>query len=143
MKGDSDSRVEQPSSPVRSAQGDNTGKCPMLSGCRLLIFISNLRCGSTIRTFACGMSAAERPTSSYGKLKMVMKQYGPVAIVTYLGVYVTTLGGIFAGITYGIDPAAYGMDPEYLVKKVRPSQGSLPCHDASNAAGQVAVVGWR
>lgn len=57
---------------------------------------------------------------------MVMKQYGPVAIVTYLGVYVTTLGGIFAGITYGIDPAAYGMDPEYLVKKVRRSQVFCP-----------------
>lgn len=69
-------------------------------------------------------AAAPAPAmSSYGKLKMIMEQYGPIAIVTYLSIYVTTLGTLFAGITYGIDPAQYGLDPEHLVGKVRDIMG--------------------
>ena len=54
-----------------------------------------------------------------GKLKVVIRQYGPVAIVTYLGVYVTTLGLLFVAVESGVNPFDYGMgDSGSLLSKV-------------------------
>lgn len=54
-----------------------------------------------------------------GKLKLMVSRYGSVAIVTYLGVYVSTLALLYGAIESGLNPFDYGMgDSGSLVGKV-------------------------
>ena len=39
-----------------------------------------------------------------GKLRLMVKRYGATAVVTYLGVYVGTLGMLFAAVEWGVNP---------------------------------------
>lgn len=52
-----------------------------------------------------------------GKLRLMVKRYGATAVVTYLGVYVGTLGLLFAGVEWGVNPLDYGLDSGWLVEK--------------------------
>lgn len=52
-----------------------------------------------------------------GKLRLMVKRYGAVAVVTYLGVYVGTLGMLFAAVESGVNPFDYGLDSGWLVEK--------------------------
>lgn len=52
-----------------------------------------------------------------GKLRLMIKRYGAVAVVTYLGVYVGTLGILFATVESGVNPFDYGLDSGWLVEK--------------------------
>jgi hypothetical protein len=62
--------------------------------------------------------------SSLGKLGVMVKQYGPVAIVTYLGIYVTTLGCIYGIFEAGLAPIDLnGANSKEWVEKVRFHQG--------------------
>lgn len=52
-----------------------------------------------------------------GKLRLMVKRYGATAVVTYLGVYVGTLGMLFAAVEWGVNPLDYGLDSGWLVEK--------------------------
>lgn len=52
------------------------------------------------------------------KLKVMWKQYGGVAVLTYLSVYVCTLSSVFISLDYDIfNAATFGLDPNAAVKK--------------------------
>ena len=54
-----------------------------------------------------------------GKLKLLWKNYGIIAVGTYMGVYVGTLGSVFLALDFDIfNAATFGMDPNYAVHKV-------------------------
>jgi hypothetical protein len=54
-----------------------------------------------------------------GKVKSMWKNYGKLAIGTYFGIYVTTLGSIFLSLDLDLfNAATFGLDPVYAVKKV-------------------------
>ena len=54
-----------------------------------------------------------------GKLKVLWKKYGILAVGTYTGVYVGTLGSVFVALDFDIfNAATFGMDPNYAVQKV-------------------------
>lgn len=53
-----------------------------------------------------------------GKIRLMVQRYGKVAVVTYLGVYVTTLGLLFGAIESGVNPFDYGVDSGNMVDKV-------------------------
>lgn len=57
--------------------------------------------------------------------RTLMKQYGPVAIGTYLGVYVATLGGLYAAFEYGFTPLDMGHDSGSMLDKVRRRRRTL------------------
>mmetsp|Transcript_3823 Transcript_3823/g.3432 ORF Transcript_3823/g.3432 Transcript_3823/m.3432 type:complete len:222 (-) Transcript_3823:64-729(-) len=53
------------------------------------------------------------------KFKYMWKKYGVVAIGTYFGLYVTTLGSIFLSLDYDLfNSASFGLDPNTAIKKV-------------------------
>lgn len=53
------------------------------------------------------------------KLKRMWKAYGALAVGTYLGVYVTTLGSLFLALDYDIfNAATVGLDPVYAIHMV-------------------------
>lgn len=52
------------------------------------------------------------------KIKGLWQNYGTIAIGTYLGVYLTTLGSIFIAIDFDIfNAASVGLDPAFAIKK--------------------------
>lgn len=54
------------------------------------------------------------------KFKELWSKYGMVAVGTYLGIYVTTLGSIFVALDFDLFRAStFGIDPIESVKKVR------------------------
>lgn len=56
--------------------------------------------------------------SMKSKIKALWKNYGTIAIGTYLGVYLTTLGSIFIAIDFDIfNAGSVGLDPAYAIKK--------------------------
>lgn len=64
-----------------------------------------------------GSTSVEEEGPKMGKLRLMVKRYGAVAVVTYLGVYVGTLGVLFAAVESGLNPFDYGMDSNWLVEK--------------------------
>jgi hypothetical protein len=53
------------------------------------------------------------------KLKKMWKAYGVLAVGTYFGVYVTTLGSLFFALDYDIfNAATVGLDPAYAISMV-------------------------
>lgn len=60
----------------------------------------------------------EEGEAKMGKIRLMVRRYGPVAVVTYLGVYVTTLGLLFGAIESGVNPFDYGVDSGSMVDKV-------------------------
>jgi len=54
-----------------------------------------------------------------GKIKYMWKSYGTIAIGTYLGVYLTTLGSIFLCVDMDVfNAASVGLDPVGAIQKV-------------------------
>lgn len=54
------------------------------------------------------------------KFQMMWQAYGTLALGTYLGVYVGTLGSLFLALDYDIfNAATVGLDPVEAIKKVR------------------------
>ena len=52
------------------------------------------------------------------KLKVLWKQYGGVAVITYLSVYICTLSSVFVSLDLDIfNAATFGLDPNAAVKK--------------------------
>lgn len=64
-----------------------------------------------------GAEAEEEGEGKVGKIRLMVRRYGPVAIVTYLGVYVTTLGLLFGAVEAGVNPFDYGVDSGNMVEK--------------------------
>lgn len=60
-------------------------------------------------------------------LKRLMKEYGPVAVSFHATVFLTTLGGFFSLVDYGLDVAS-------LVKNVPVIANNLPHKSAGNLA---------
>lgn len=57
--------------------------------------------------------------STKDKLKKLWKNYGIVAVSTYLGIYATTLGSIFLALDFDLfNAASVGLDPTYAIEKV-------------------------
>lgn len=63
--------------------------------------------------------------SKLGKIGALIKEYGPLAVGTYLTVYVTTLGSIFALFEYGFSPLDMGADSGHMLDKVSGSTTSV------------------
>eukprot|EP01041_Mallomonas_annulata_P000372 gene372-679_t len=60
-----------------------------------------------------------KPKTFGDKVKDLWKSYGYVAVGTYLGIYVTTLGSIYFCLDMDVfNSAAFGLDPVVAVKKV-------------------------
>ncbi len=74
--------------------------------------------GEQATSSAAGAVAEVEDESKMGKLKLMMKRYGAVAVVTYFGVYVSTLGVLYAAIESGVNPFDYGLDSGSLMGKV-------------------------
>lgn len=54
-----------------------------------------------------------------GKIKYMWKSYGTIAIGTYFGVYLTTLGSIFLCVDMDVfNAASVGLDPVGAIQKV-------------------------
>jgi hypothetical protein len=54
------------------------------------------------------------------KFKKLWKQYGMIAVGTYLTVYISTLGSLFLAVDYDIlNAASVGLDPVMAIEKVR------------------------
>jgi len=69
--------------------------------------------------------------ANLGKAKLLFKQYGTVAIMTYLGVYMGTLASIYAAFEYGYTPIDLGPDSSsgtYLEKVSSSSRSSSSCN---------------
>ncbi|EKU20355.1 hypothetical protein NGA_2087520 [Nannochloropsis gaditana CCMP526] len=62
-------------------------------------------------------SRPQEDVNKMGKLRLMVKRYGAVAVITYLGVYVVTLSALFAAVESGLTPFDYGLDSNWLVEK--------------------------
>jgi hypothetical protein len=52
------------------------------------------------------------------KLTKLWKQYGVIAVTTYLSIYLGTLGSVFLALDYDIfNAATVGLDPAYAIEK--------------------------
>lgn len=61
----------------------------------------------------------KKDSSEKGKFKQIWNRYGFLAIGTYAGLYITTLGSIFISLDLDLfNPATFGFDPEIAVLKV-------------------------
>ena len=70
---------------------------------------------NNIRLFS--SSEADTNNDLKSKVKVLWKQYGGVAVVTYLSVYICTLSSIFISLDYDIfNAATFGLDPNAAVK---------------------------
>jgi len=53
------------------------------------------------------------------KVKYMWKSYGVIAIGTYFGIYVTTLGSLFFALDFDVfNAVSVGLDPVLAVQKV-------------------------
>ena len=78
---------------------------------------------------------SEEDASMKGKLKLMWKRYGMVAIGTYLGIYVSVLSSVFFALDYDIFRAAtFGLDPVAAVKKV--------CDLVESTTGNTSLPGY-
>ena len=69
-----------------------------------------------IRLFS--SSEVDKNDDLKSKLKVLWKQYGGVAVVTYLSVYICTLSSVFVSLDLDIfNAATFGLDPNAAVKK--------------------------
>ena len=74
-------------------------------------------------------------TSIKDKIKSLWKNYGTVAVGSYLGLYVMTLGSIFLSLDYDIFRAStFGFSPEHAVLKV--------CEIFESVTGSNALPGY-
>lgn len=65
-------------------------------------------------------STLDKKPSMKDKFKKLWKQYGMIAVGTYLTVYVSTLGSLFLAVDYDIlNAASVGLDPVMAIEKVR------------------------
>ncbi len=65
-------------------------------------------------------NAKSSDLSTKDKLKKLWKNYGIIAVSTYLGIYATTLGSIFLALDFDLfNAASVGLDPAYAIEKVR------------------------
>jgi hypothetical protein len=65
---------------------------------------------------------SQPPKSSKEKLKMLWRKYGWLSVGTYLGMYASTLGGIFISLEFDLfNAATFGLDTATLVDMVIPS----------------------
>lgn len=63
--------------------------------------------------------AVEEGGSLKDKLKIMWKSYGILAVGTYLGVYIATLGSMFVALDFDIfNAATFGLDPATAIEKV-------------------------
>jgi len=92
---------------------------------------------------------SEEDASMKGKLKLMWKRYGMVAIGTYLGIYVSVLSSVFFALDYDIFRAAtFGLDPVAAVKKVcdlvesTTGNTSLPGYIRENPRVGTFAVAW-
>lgn len=65
------------------------------------------------------VSKKDKAKAAIGGFKELWAKYGMVAVGTYLGVYVTTLGFIFVSLDYDLFSAStFGLNPEDAIHKV-------------------------
>jgi len=77
----------------------------------------------------------EEDVSVKGRLKLLWKRYGLVAIGTYLGIYVSVLSSVFYALDYDVFRAStLGLDPVAAVKKV--------CDLVESATGNTSLPGY-
>jgi len=63
--------------------------------------------------------AVVKPPTMQEKFKKLWKNYGLIAVGTYLTIYGTTLGSLFLAVDYDIlNAASVGLDPAMAVEKV-------------------------
>lgn len=61
----------------------------------------------------------KKKPSMKDKFKNLWKQYGMIAVGTYLTIYISTLGSLFLAVDYDIlNAASVGLDPIMAVEKV-------------------------
>lgn len=82
-----------------------------------------LRKAAQIRLFASipgrNEEVIKKDSCVKGKFKQIWKRYGFLAIGTYAGLYITTLGSIFISLDLDMfNAATFGFDPEIAVSKV-------------------------
>lgn len=59
------------------------------------------------------------PTNFKDKVSAMWKNYGKIAIGTYLSIYVTTLGSLFFALDFNVfNSATVGLDPQMAIDKV-------------------------
>jgi hypothetical protein len=64
-------------------------------------------------------STQNQQLSLKDKLKTLWKQYGLIAVGTYLSIYVATLSSMFVALDWDIfNAATFGLDPMYAIQKV-------------------------
>ena len=94
-------------------------------------------------------SKGDKPLTTGEKIKKMWKNYGTVAISTYIGIYVTTLTSIFYCLDYDIfNAATFGMDPIAAVEKVTylfeeiTGSKSLPAYIRENPRVGTFAIAW-
>ena len=78
-------------------------------------------------TMIAAKSTETKKKMSATELKRLMKEYGPVAVSFHASVFLTTLGGFFSLVDYGLDVAS-------LVKNFPVIANNLPHKSAGNLA---------
>jgi len=77
----------------------------------------------------------EDDESLKGKVKKLWKQYGVVAIGTYLGIYVSVLSSVYFALEYDVfNASTFGFDPTSAVQKV--------CDLVENFTGSTFLPGY-
>ena len=94
-------------------------------------FSTNVNSRDTLNT----KEAEVTQTSIKDKIKSLWKNYGTVAVGSYLGLYIMTLGSIFLSLDYDIFRAStFGFSPEHAVLKV--------CEIFESVTGSNALPGY-
>jgi len=88
-------------------------------------------------------------SSFKSKVKYMWKSYGAIAIGTYFGLYLTTLGSLFFALDFDVFHAAsVGLDPVHAVQKVCDifervtGNGALPNYIRENPRVGTFAVAW-
>jgi hypothetical protein len=101
-----------------------------------------LRKAAQIRLFASiperNEEAMKKEISVKGKFKQIWNRYGFLAIGTYAGLYIMTLGSIFISLDLDLfNAATFGFDPEIAVLKVIQIINSVSCSAFDNSRLQI------
>jgi len=124
--------------PAKQAPPKKLRALPMLSNHQFTVQHSTIRLNSSQSSNDKDKKAtvvAEEGGGLKDKVKTMWKTYGILAVGTYLGVYIATLGSMFVALDFDIfNAATFGLDPALAIEKF--------CDVIEMVTGNVSLPGY-